>query len=112
MKKEELIKLAKLCKIAYTDEELDEIAGHLELIVEHAESLKSIDTEGVPPCNHVLKDMEMPFREDKAEDLLDREIFLKNSPEHIGGMIRVPSIIKFENSWSTKKAPESWEMIL
>lgn len=98
MKREELIKLAKLCKIAYSDEELDEISGHLELIVQHADSLKSIDTEGVPPCNHVLENIEMPFREDKIEDLLDREALLKTCPEQIGGLVRVPSVIKFENS--------------
>ncbi len=34
------------------------------------------------------------MREDKTGDLLDRELFLANAPSHIGGMVRVPLIIK------------------
>jgi aspartyl-tRNA(Asn)/glutamyl-tRNA(Gln) amidotransferase subunit C len=38
------------------------------------------------------------LREDEVTETLDRETFLANSPAHIGGMIRVPPIIKTTNS--------------
>ena len=33
-------------------------------------------------------------REDVVGELLNREAFLANAPSHVGGMIRVPPVIK------------------
>jgi aspartyl-tRNA(Asn)/glutamyl-tRNA(Gln) amidotransferase subunit C len=57
--------------------------------------LKEVDTEDVPECNHVLEAIQNVMREDKTEETLNRQTFLANSPSHVGGMIRVPPVIKF-----------------
>ncbi|HCJ83322.1 MAG TPA: Asp-tRNA(Asn)/Glu-tRNA(Gln) amidotransferase subunit GatC, partial [Parachlamydiales bacterium] len=51
---------------------------------------------GVAPCNHVLPQLKNVLREDRAQETLSREEFLKNAPQHIGGMIRVPPVIRME----------------
>jgi aspartyl-tRNA(Asn)/glutamyl-tRNA(Gln) amidotransferase subunit C len=38
------------------------------------------------------------MREDKVGETLPRELFLANAPSHVGGLIRVPPVIKFTNS--------------
>ena len=57
--------------------------------------MKEVDTKDVPVCNHVREEIESVMREDEPDQSLDRKTFLDNSPSHIGGMIRVPTIIKF-----------------
>ena len=34
--------------------------------------------------------------QDVEEPLIDRETFLNNSPSHVGGMIKIPPVIEFE----------------
>jgi aspartyl-tRNA(Asn)/glutamyl-tRNA(Gln) amidotransferase subunit C len=90
-----LLALTKLCRIECSEEERKKLLTNIESIVAYFDELQKIDTEGVPPCNHVLETAKNVMREDEAGETLDREIFLKNSPSHVGGMIRVPPVIKF-----------------
>lgn len=94
---EDLQKLAKLCRIECSEEEKKKFLGSLSKILSYIEQLKEIDTEGVEPCTHVLEGMHNVMREDEVGELLPRELFLANAPAHIGGMIRVPPVIKFSN---------------
>jgi aspartyl-tRNA(Asn)/glutamyl-tRNA(Gln) amidotransferase subunit C len=92
--KETIKKLTHLCRIDCTEEEQEALLDNLKKILNYIEQLQQIDTENVPPCNHVLDDMANVMREDSVGQVLDREIFLANAPSHIGGMIRVPPVIK------------------
>lgn len=56
--------------------------------------MKEVDTEGVEVCNHVSETVSNVMREDDIGETLPRETFLENSPSHVGGMIRVPTVIK------------------
>ena len=91
--KDSLKKLAKLSRIACSDDEFEEIKVHLQKIIDHANAISAVDTEGVPPCNHVLESMEAPLRADEEGETIDRAEFLDNSPDHVGGMIRVPQVL-------------------
>lgn len=93
--KETLIRLATLCRINCTDEELQVLLKNLQSILGYIDQLKEVDTEDAPICNHVSECVQPFMREDEATESLDREIFLKNSPSHVGGMVRVPKVIKF-----------------
>ncbi len=93
--KETLVNLTKLCRINCNDEELKTLLKNLQSILGYIDQLKEVDTENVPVCNHVSQEMEAFMREDGASESLDRETFLKNSPSHVGGMVRVPTVIKF-----------------
>lgn len=92
---EETIKeLSKLCRIGISGAEQKTLLEDLKKILNDMESLKQIDTQHVQPCYHVLDDMVNVMREDQIEESMPREIFLANAPSQIGGMIRVPTIIK------------------
>lgn len=92
--KETIKTLTRLCRIDCTEEEQNDLLKDLAKILEYIEQLQEIDTENVPPCSQVLENMCNVTREDVVGELLDRELFLANAPSHIGGMIRVPPVIK------------------
>lgn len=94
--KEQLKALQKLCRIRLEPAEEDRFVQNLQHILKMIESLKEVDTKGVEPCSHVIENVIAPMREDDAERLISREDFLKGAPDQIGGMIKVPKVIKDE----------------
>ena len=86
--------LTELSRIECTEEEQEKLLQDLKSILKYVEQLNEIDTTHVLPCNHVLDDIANVMREDKVGDLLPRELFLANAPSHIGGMIKVPPVLK------------------
>ena len=93
--KETLINLTKLCRINCTEKELTTLLKNLHSILGHIDQMKEVDTKDVPVCNHVSDEVLSVTREDEPDRTLDRKTFLDNSPSHVGGMIRVPTVIKF-----------------
>ena len=86
--------LQKLCRLDCTPEEEEGVHHSLQKVLAYLELLDSVDTEGVPPCRYVLKlSPKLALREDEIKDLLPRDQFLANVPEHTGGMVRVPPIM-------------------
>ena len=92
-------KLTRLARIKCSEEERKQLTGDLDKIVSYIDQLKSLDTEGVTPTNHVLE-LHNAFRDDKVEEarVLSREEFLNNSPDHVAGMVRVPPVLRKSNS--------------
>jgi len=87
--------LKKLCRIECTPAEQQDLLHSIKRILDYIEQLNEVDTEGVLPCNHVLQMMLKNItRPDEVKECLSREVFLANAPDQIGGMIRVPSILK------------------
>jgi aspartyl-tRNA(Asn)/glutamyl-tRNA(Gln) amidotransferase subunit C len=86
--------LIQLSRIDCTEEEQEALLKDLQSILHYAELLNEIDTTHVPPCNHVMDDIANVMRDDVTGSVLSREDFLANAPSHIGGMIRVPPVIK------------------
>ena len=87
--------LKKLCRIECTPEEDRDILDSLNRILEYVDQLKEVNTNGVASCNYVLQTMlKNLMREDEIKDILSREKFLNNAPDQIGGMIRVPPVMK------------------
>jgi len=91
--KETIEHLATLCRIHMTDEDLDQMQNDLEKILQHVEQLQEIDTDDVPPCNQVIPSLHSVMRKDVIGATLSRDEFLENSPDHDGGMIRVPPVM-------------------
>ena len=87
-------KLVELSRIQCSDEEQDALLDSLKKILTYVEQLQEVDTEDVPVCNHVIPGMTSPMREDEVGAVMSREEFLENAPSHIGGMVRVPPVIK------------------
>jgi len=93
----ELEKLAKLCRIACSEEEKKALSSHLGKVLSYMEQLNEIDTSHIAPCYQVLETLSNVTREDNVGAKLQRDSFLANAPAHVGGMVRVPPVIKFEN---------------
>lgn len=87
--------LAKLCRIECTEEEKKRLAKNLSQILAYIEQLNALDTEATLPCSRVLETTKNVWREDHVGETLSREELLENSGSHVGGMVRVPPIIKF-----------------
>lgn len=91
----EVERLAKLCRIACTEEEKKALHLHIAGVLKYMGQLKEVDTEGVEPCCRVQETQTNEMRCDEVGELLPREQFLENAPAHVGGMVRVPPVIKF-----------------
>ncbi len=93
----ELNKLTKLCRIACTEDEKKALHNQLSKVLEYIEQLNEVPTDGIEPCLRVLETLTNVMREDAIGEVLPRETFLANTPAHVGGMVRVPPVIKFSN---------------
>lgn len=91
----ELIKLTKLCRIECTEDEKKALHQQLAKILNYIEQLNEVNTEGIDPCYRVLETLTNVMREDEIGETLPRELLLANAPAHVGGMVRVPPVIKF-----------------
>lgn len=89
--------LKKLCKLECSAEENEDILSSLTRVLNYIEQLKEVDTQNVRTCRSVLRGMsKAEMRQDVVADLLPRETFLAGAPDQIGGMIRVPPVLKPE----------------
>lgn len=92
---DDLIHLAKLCRIACTHEKREALLKDFQRIVAYVELLREIDTEGVEPCSYVTAGhAETPLREDCPKNTVEKEAFLKMAPSSIAGLVRVPTVLK------------------
>ena len=88
----DIAKVAKLARIALTEDELDQYGHQLEDILEHAERVQALPTDGVEPTSHPMP-MVNGFRPDEAGECLDPDSFLSQAPDTQNGQFRVPRIL-------------------
>jgi len=91
--KDEVVKVAELARLEFTDEELDEFTEQLGNILTYIEKLGELDTTGVEPTSHVL-DIATPLRDDKVARWLTQEEALSNAPDVEDGYFAVPQVIE------------------
>jgi aspartyl-tRNA(Asn)/glutamyl-tRNA(Gln) amidotransferase subunit C len=88
----DIAKVAKLARLALSEEKLAEYGSQLEDILEHAERVGALPTEGVAPTSHPLP-MTNAFRSDEVRPSLNREEVLGQAPAREGEYFRVPRIL-------------------
>lgn len=88
----DIAKVARLARIALTDEELDGYGRQLGDILEHAERVQALPTDGVEPTSHPIP-MTNAFRPDEVTPSLDRAEVLAQAPDAEDGYFRVPRIL-------------------
>jgi aspartyl-tRNA(Asn)/glutamyl-tRNA(Gln) amidotransferase subunit C len=88
----DIAKVAKLATLALTDDELSEFGAQLGDILEHAERVQALPTEGIAPTSHPLP-MVNAFRADEVGECLDPDSFLPQAPDTVDGQFRVPRIL-------------------
>jgi aspartyl-tRNA(Asn)/glutamyl-tRNA(Gln) amidotransferase subunit C len=85
--------IALLSRLECTDEEIRAFAADLNEILEYAEKLKELDTTGIEPTTHALRQKNV-FREDVTRPSLTNQQALANAPESEAGHFKVPQIIQ------------------
>ncbi|MCF7852728.1 MAG: Asp-tRNA(Asn)/Glu-tRNA(Gln) amidotransferase subunit GatC [Simkaniaceae bacterium] len=91
--KDFLSRLTRLCKIECTEDELNRLLISLESILSHVDQLEEIDTKGVTTCIHVNEIQTLSLGDDEERDIMPHQRLMKNAPDAIGGMVKVPPII-------------------
>ena len=90
--REQVVHVARLARLALTEEELDRFTGQLGAVLEHVAGLEALDTAGVPPTAHPLPLVNV-LRADVARPGLDRDEVLAQAPAAEDGRFRVPRIL-------------------
>ncbi len=88
---EDVEHVAKLARLALSEEEKQLYAGQLARIIDYFDQLKSVDTTGVEPLAHALSIVNV-MRDDQVAAPPGREVLLKNAPDQENGFFRVPRI--------------------
>jgi aspartyl-tRNA(Asn)/glutamyl-tRNA(Gln) amidotransferase subunit C len=88
----DVVHVANLARLALTDDEITELTGQLEAILEHAAQVSALETEGVAPTAHPLPLVNV-MRPDEPRPCLDRDEVLAQAPAAEDGRFRVPRIL-------------------
>ena len=94
MKEDDFNKLYHLSRISVTEGEKKKLLKSIEDVLEYVTQLDEVNTKGVAPCFTVHETLKTVLREDVPEAPLSRDLFLADAPSHVGGMIRVPPVLK------------------
>jgi aspartyl-tRNA(Asn)/glutamyl-tRNA(Gln) amidotransferase subunit C len=91
--REEVLKLARLARIALSDAEIDPLREKLNQVLDYARQLDRLDTNAVAPTVHIFETA-TPLREDIVHPFMDKEALLKNAPDRLGDYLRVSRILE------------------
>jgi aspartyl-tRNA(Asn)/glutamyl-tRNA(Gln) amidotransferase subunit C len=90
--REDVIHIADLAKLDFSEEELEKFADEFSKILEYVSQLREVDTEGIEPTFSVSAKIQ-PLREDVVKPSLPKEEVLKNAPEEQYGYFKLPRMI-------------------
>jgi aspartyl-tRNA(Asn)/glutamyl-tRNA(Gln) amidotransferase subunit C len=90
---EQVRHIAKLARLAMTEEELERLVPELNNILGWVEQLGEVNTDGVEPLATVIE-QKLRLRDDVVNDGNIREEVLANAPEAQHGFFAVPKVIE------------------
>ena len=90
--RDEVAHLARLARLALTEDELDSFAGQLDAILGHVSQIQSVDVTDVEPTGNPLKDVNVT-RPDTVEPCLTQDEALAEAPKAVEGRFAVPRIL-------------------
>lgn len=88
----DVVHVAKLARLALTDDEIDLYTHDLAGILAHAQDVASLDTAGVAPTAHPLPVVNV-LRDDVVRPGADRDEVLAMAPASESNRFRVPKIL-------------------
>lgn len=83
--------VAKLARLELTEEEKVKFSKQLGDILDYAQQMNEIDTEGVEPMSHAIPIVNV-MREDEVVHEFSRGELMANAPLKEDGFFRVPKI--------------------
>ncbi|MBX7450268.1 Asp-tRNA(Asn)/Glu-tRNA(Gln) amidotransferase subunit GatC [Mycolicibacterium sp. 3033] len=90
--RDEVAHLARLARLALTDEELSGFAGQLDAILGHVSRIQAVDVAGVAATDNPLASVNV-FRPDEPQPCLTQEQALAEAPNAADGRFAVPRIL-------------------
>jgi len=91
---EEVERIAHLARLSLTEDERDLFSRQLTAVLQYAEQLREVDTEGVEPTSHPLA-LSTPLRTDDVRPSLARTAALAGAPDpdDDAGLFKVPRVL-------------------
>ncbi|GIE84003.1 Asp-tRNA(Asn)/Glu-tRNA(Gln) amidotransferase subunit GatC [Actinoplanes regularis] len=93
--REEVAHLARLSRLAVTEEELDRFAGQLDVILQSVARVGEVAAEDIPPTSHSVP-LTNVYRDDVPQPSLTQDAALSGAPDAYEGRFRVPRILDEE----------------
>ncbi len=93
--REEVAHLARLSRLAVSDEELDRFAGQLDVILQAVARVGEVTAADIPPTSHPVP-LTNVLRDDVVAPCLDRDAALAGAPDAAEHRFRVPRILEEE----------------
>ena len=93
LSKKDVEHVAALARLGLSEEEKQLFVSQLSSILDYAETINKLKTEGVPPTSHSIP-MKNVFREDKVKEFDDKRSIIRNAPSEETGMYSVPRIME------------------
>ncbi len=89
---EEARHVAKLARLALTDDKLRQLTHQLQGILGYVNKLKEVDVTGIEPMAHALP-LTNVFRDDVPTPALDLDQVLANAPDQDSPFFKVPKVL-------------------
>ena len=87
--KDEVLHVARLARLALSDEEVERLTEQLGAILEAVGKVSELDLSDVPPTSHPLQLVNV-LAEDEPRPSLPLDEVFANAPERDGDLFRVP----------------------
>jgi aspartyl-tRNA(Asn)/glutamyl-tRNA(Gln) amidotransferase subunit C len=93
--REEVAHLARLSRLAVTEQELDQFAGQLDVILQSVARVGEVAADDIPPTSHSVP-LTNVYRDDVPQPSLTQDEALSGAPDAYEGRFRVPRILDEE----------------
>jgi len=93
--REEVAHLARLSRLAVTEQELDQFASQLDVILQSVARVGEVAADDIPPTSHSVP-LTNVYRDDVPLPCLTQEEALSGAPDAFEGRFRVPRILDEE----------------
>jgi aspartyl-tRNA(Asn)/glutamyl-tRNA(Gln) amidotransferase subunit C len=90
IEREEVLHVARLARLALSDEEIEPMARELSAVLDHVAKIGELDLEAVAPTSHVVE-IAGALRPDEPRPCLPREVALAQAPAVSEDGFLVPS---------------------
>jgi aspartyl-tRNA(Asn)/glutamyl-tRNA(Gln) amidotransferase subunit C len=94
--RDEVAHLARLARLAVSEQELDTFAGQLDVILSAVARVQEVTAEDIPPTSHALP-LTNVFRPDEVQPCLTPDQALAEAPAAEDQRFRVPRILEEES---------------
>jgi len=91
--REDVLRAARLARIAVDDSEADAVLEQLGRIFGMIEEMQAVDVSGVEPMAHA-QDVTLRLREDRVTEADQHELFQAQAPRVEQGLYLVPKVIE------------------